>query len=250
MLPDTLAYDRLRIGQLQDDVQDIIHLHRCVQVFNLLCPHPRPRSVGPNAAVATLQCRLRTIIENDDSESRRESWLAQINDVAMEIARAASVERGSDDVRIPDHEFKRTTRDLEQAFTYDSGSLANDLHTKLEERTVAYARTFQKQSPLQISEAQKHWQQSRQERKLWRADVEDMARRLAHIAVLHWKIWADLVYMNGEDEDAANRGSIAYNGNRPNHLHQIPLSSGELIPTEPDWTTTPPIDKISTMNKK
>jgi hypothetical protein len=244
-LPDTLAYDRLRIRQLQEDVHDLIYLHICIQVYtNFL--RQRFGAVSRRTS-ATLECRITTIIENDDAESRNESWQAQITDVAMEITQAAYFERGLEPSMIPDDDFKCTTIRLKQAFENGFGLLANELHAKLEERTFAHAAIFQRQSPLQISEAQKRWQQSRHDDKLWRANIEDVARRVAHIAVLHWKIWAGLVYLEGEEEEEAEGGSMGEDENRLEGLDQISCESRNLVVMEPDWT--PPIDELSTVDE-
>lgn len=235
-LPDTLAYDRLRIRQLQEDVQDLIYLRICVQVFRTFL-RQRLDTVSQRPS-ATLQCRITTIIENDDSDSRHESWQAQIEDVAMEITRAAYADRGLQHCTIPGDDFEWTTTHLKGAFENEFGLLAKEFHAKLEARTFAYAAIFQKRSPLQISEAQKRWQQRRHENRLWRADLEDVARRVAHVAVLHWKIWAGLVYLEGEEEEVAEDGSVPEDENRPEDLDQIACESRDLVVMEPDWTTT------------
>jgi len=200
--PDTLTYDRLRMERLQEDVQDIIYLHICVHVFKgFIHQHFSDRELPPGA-YKTLQWRIITIVENDNSGSRSESWRVQIEAVAMEITRAAYVECGLKHYTILDDDFESTTRYLRRAFAPESyGILANKLHTKLEQMTFTHASIFQERSPLQISEAQKHWQQSRLDKNPWQADAEDVARRVAHIAVLHWNVWAELVYLGGEGED-------------------------------------------------
>jgi hypothetical protein len=125
----------------------------------------------------------------------------------MEIIQAAHAEPARQHCTIPGDDIEHTTRDLRLAFENRFALTANRFHAKLEERTFAHAAIFQKQSPLQISEAQKRWQQRRHDEKLWRADIEDVARRVAHIAVLHWKIWAGLVYLEGEEEAVGGGGS-------------------------------------------
>jgi T-complex protein 11 len=256
--------------QLQEDIQDMVYLHICIQAFNSFLRQRFGTRIVALKTYATLQWRVTTIIENDESESRSESWQAQLGDVAMEITRFAYAECGLEDSEIPDDDFERTTRDLQGAFTHTFGSLANELHARLEERTFAHAAIFRERSPLQISEAQKQWQESRQDGKLWRADVEDVAKRAAHIAVLHWKIWAGLVYLEGgregeegggeeeeeegeegeeeeEEEDKVKSESIIQDENRPNGLNQIPFKSRKVIATQPDWTL--PIDEMSMVDE-
>jgi hypothetical protein len=55
---------------------------------------------------------------------------------------------------------------------------------------------------LAISETQRHWHERRKETQPWRnmPETGDMARILAHMAVLHWTVWADLVYLEQEQE--------------------------------------------------
>ena len=247
-LIETFAYDRLRIKQLQDDAQDIIYLHICVHAFNtFMHSHFGNRMVRPRT-YATLQGRITTIIEKGSPESRSNSWQAHIEDVAMEITRAAYVERGLAHLPIPDHAFEVTTRHLERAFSQNCSSLADELHAKLEQMTFTHASVFQDQSPIQISEAQKHWQQTRHENKSWRADPEDIARRIAHMAVLHWRVWAELVYLKGDEDYMMEGESMTdddYWLNRKNQL-LLESASGE---GEMELDGTPAVDRISLVDR-
>jgi hypothetical protein len=205
-VPATFAYEQLRMERLQEDVQEILYLHICVHVFKAFVHHRFSIKELPQRTYETLQRRILTIVEDDRSGSRSENRLAQFEAVAMEITRAAYVECGLKHSTIPDDDFESTTRYLRWAFTANSyGILAKKLHTKLEEMTFMHASIFQEWSPLQISEAQKHWQQSRLDKNPWRADAEDVVRRVAHIAVLNWKVWAELVYVEGQSHGSIGK---------------------------------------------
>ena len=231
------------MNQIQEDVQDIIFLHICVHAFNSFTRSRFGNRMVPSRTYATLQRRITTIVENDDSGTRNDSWQAQIENVAMEITQAAYVECGHARLPIPDDDFEFTTRHLERAFSQNFGSLANELHAKLEEMTFTHASVFQDQSPLQISEAQKHWQQSRQENEIWRADPEDIARRIAHIAVLHWRVWAALVYLKGDEDYMIEGESTTNDDNRSTVKDRLLLdSSGE---GEIETEGTPAVEGIS-----
>ena len=172
----------------------------------------------------------------------------QTEAVAMEITRAAYVECGLKHYTIPDDDFKSTTEYLRQAFTPKSyGDLAYKLHVKLEQMTLTHASIFQEWSPLQISEAQKHWQQSRIDKSLWRADAEDVARRVAHIAVLHWNVWAELVYLEGEGEDRVTSEVIVQDENGPNEQDSVFSESKSDSEIESGWT--PPSDQMSVLDE-
>jgi hypothetical protein len=236
-LPVTLAYDRLRMERLQEDVQDIIYLHICVHAFKVFVRQRFNNRGLPPGTYKTLQWRIITIVENDNSGSRSESWRVQIEAVAMEITRAAYVECGLNNYTIPDDDFESMTRYLRRTFTPESyGILANKLHAKLEQMTFTHASIFQERSPLQISEAQKHWQQSRLDKNLWRADAEDVARRVAHIAVLHWNVWAELVYLEGEGEDIVTGEAMVQNENGSKEEDPVISESKCDSEIEPGWT--------------
>ena len=235
------------MNQIQEDAQDIIFLHISVHAFNsFVCSRFGKRMVRPRT-YATLQRRITTIVEDDDSGTRNDSWQAQIEDVAMEITRAAYVECGHAHLPIPDDDFEFTTRHLERAISQSFSSLANELHAKLEEMAFTHASVFQDQSPLQISEAQKHWQQSRQENELWRADPEDIARRIAHIAVLHWRVWAALVYLKGDEDYMIESESTTDDDNRSNMKDQVLLESSGEADMETD--ETPAVEGISLVDE-
>jgi hypothetical protein len=234
--------------RLQEDVQDILYLHICVHVFKgFIHQHFGDRELPPGA-YKTLQWRIITIVENDSSGCRSESWQAQIEAVAMEITRAAYAECGLKHCTIPDDDFKSTTGYLRQTFTPKSyGNLAYKFHVKLEQMTLAHASTFQEWSPLRISEAQKHWQQSRLDKSLWRADAEDVARRVAHIAVLHWNVWAELVYLEGEGEDRAIGEVVVQDEDGPKEQDSVFSESKSDSEIESSWT--PPSDQVSVFDE-
>ena len=234
--------------RLQEDVQDILYLHICVHVFKgFIHQHFGDRELPPGT-YKTLQWRIITIVENDSSGSRSESWQVQIEAVAMEITRAAYVECGFKHYMIPDDDFKSTTEYLRQAFTPKSyGNLACKLHVKLEQMTLTHASIFQEWSPLQISEAQKHWQQSQLDKSLWRADAEDVARRVAHIAVLHWNVWAELVYLEGGGEDRVTDEATVQDENGPREQDSVPSESKSDNEIESCWT--PLSDQMSVLDE-
>ena len=242
-LADAFTHDRLRLKQLQEDLQDIIYLDICVHAFNhFISQRFETRTVSPRTHL-TLRWRITTILEKDNSESRNESWQAQIEDVALEITRAAYFECGHQQSPIPDNELEFTTELLKRAFAGSFGSLADKLHAKLEQMTFRHALAFQDRSPLQISEAQKNWQQTQHDNKLWCADPEDVARRIAHMAVLHWRVWAGLVYLDQEGEDEVGSECPTEDDEGPNRQDQIiPESEGQR---ETGSGATPAVDQIS-----
>ncbi len=200
-LPATLAYDKGRLKKLRDDVQDSIYLRICLKVFNDLLSKRFGAGRVAAGIYQTLEGRLVTLVGKRPAQSRRETWEAEIQDVGMEITRAAFKMCRQGHRQIPDEAFEWTIAYLRGAFAEGYGPIAKEIHERLEQTTFLYTAIFQEKTPLQMSEAQKLWEQTRTETRLWRADAEDIARRVAHMSILHWRVWASLVYLRGEEDE-------------------------------------------------
>ena len=200
-LPGTLWYDQKRIRQFQEDVLDIIHLRACLVAFNNLVHRLVGGRYLPPETYITLQWRLMAIVENATTVSSGNSWQDHAEELAIEITRAAYIICQRPHSQISDVEFKNTNRCLVREFALKVESIANELHAKLEQMTCQHASVFRDMSALSMSETQKQWQQNRWQNRALRSvpDLEDMARRLAHMSGLHWRIWAELVYLRKED---------------------------------------------------
>ena len=145
--------------------------------------------------------RLLTIIGKDTNRSRRELWKAEIDDVAMEITRAAYIVCDLGSCKILGDDYEHAARSLELIFADRYDFVADEFHALLERRTFHHIAIFQEKTPLQMSEDQKQWEQLRNNNKEWRTDTEDIARRVAHMSVLDWRVWAGLIYLHGEEHE-------------------------------------------------
>lgn len=200
-LPTAFTYDIKRLRDLREDVQDSVYSRICLVVFNSFIFRRIGAQPHLQSIYHTLEVRLMAIVDKDMARSRGEMWQAQVEDLAMEITRAAYIVCGHAHYHIPDDDFEWTTICLQSAFASRYEFFADEMHTKLEQMTLHHASVFHEQSALQISEDQRQWQQTRQDKGLRGADTEDIARRVAHMGVLHWRVWAGLVYLSeGEDE--------------------------------------------------
>ena len=142
-----------------------------------------------------------TIVGKDTTQSRRELWETQIEDVAMEMTQAAYIVCELGNYQIPDEDYECAIGFLKQAFADKYDLVADAFHARLERMTFDHCAIFQDKTPLQMSEDQKQWEQARNDNKTWRADAEDIARRVAHMSVLHWRVWAGLVYLRDETDE-------------------------------------------------
>ncbi|KIX10629.1 uncharacterized protein Z518_01713 [Rhinocladiella mackenziei CBS 650.93] len=240
-VPATLHHDKTRLRTMRDELQDILHLNICLSIFDQLIRHllgPERHSSAMHSTLQTriiemkliLQSRIMDLTDGNTGPNLTvpDIWLQHGSAIALELTRAAYHVYKRAEFSLPDAEVAKTTLHLMSEFESERhhGSRARALASELEQAAHEYASTFQGMSTLAISEAQKQWYQLRQQRQPWRntPDLDDMARRLAHIAVIHWMVWADLVYSEHavehdttfEHEHGAETDSIRFSGGREN----------------------------------
>ncbi|EXJ63113.1 hypothetical protein A1O7_03558 [Cladophialophora yegresii CBS 114405] len=207
-LPATLAYDQKRLKELRGDIQDFVHLDMCLLVFNQLVRElsgPESQSMLERQ-VAEMHFLLRNRImdiTDGNPEEVSQIWLQHTEAIAVELSRAASLVHLGRAVPIPSTTVAKTTWLLQQMFVneHQHHRRARQLVRAIEQEAHTHAIRFQNMTTLEISHAQKHWQQVRAQGCRWRLlpEIDDIARRLAHIASIHWRVWAELVYSDPED---------------------------------------------------
>ncbi|OAP56808.1 hypothetical protein AYL99_08920 [Fonsecaea erecta] len=213
-LPATLAYDHKRLKEIRMDFQDTIHLDICLSVFDqvlreLLGHHPTSTWQGVMEVRVSemhmlLRNRIMDLTDGDlEGTPMQEIWMRHASAVALELARAAILMWPGSTFAIPDAMVIKTTARLVAQFEAEH---RNQHHARavlrvLEGSTNDQMSKFQNMTILAISQAQKQWQQDRASRQQWRSlpEIEDIARRVAHIATVHWRVWADLVYLESSD---------------------------------------------------
>ena len=66
------------------------------------------------------------------------------------------------------------------------------MRDKLLKVTLEFARKYLNMSPLAICESQRNFPQSPSQLEY---DAEQIAAKLAHIGVLHWRVWGPILYL-------------------------------------------------------
>ncbi|OQV08218.1 hypothetical protein CLAIMM_12528 [Cladophialophora immunda] len=243
-VPATLAYDHKRLKEIRMDFQDMIHLDICLSVFDqllreLLGHDPTTSWQGVlEARVLEMHMLLRNrIMDLTDGDLEgtpmQEIWLRHAGAVALELTRAAFLIWPGSTFPIPDSMVSKTTIRLIAQFEEEDQlqHRARTLLRALEGATNEHTSQFQSGTILAISQAQKQWQQVRASRQQWRSlpEMEDIARRVAHIAVVHWRVWADLVYLAssdghegciGETDSVSGHGDQHISDSRTDHVQQ------------------------------
>ncbi len=214
ILPKSFQFDLKRLERLRTDVHDLIHLKTSLVVFDELrswLASGQPLPVSSNT-YAELQSRISAIVDEQSEDG--DPWHISTADVALEITRAACTFCGRSEIVVPDCLIQSTflrLNELSSGETPESTLIRGSLQEELTSKAIHHAQVFNDLTPLAMSEAQQQWQQQQQESKTsFRPlpDIEDLARRLAHVGILHWKIWANLVYLDDTEEASQELPSL------------------------------------------
>lgn len=211
VVPETLKHDSIRLKTIREEIQDMLHLKMSLSVFD----HLVRKILGAESRAAAWQTRIRqsrALLQNRildladgtvaPDKTISEAWFQNGRAIALELTRAAWGACDRSPSLLSDADFDMTAKVLLDRFRAEQQepAEAREMGRVLEKMTNEYARRFHKMTTLAISENQRQWHQVQQQKQQWRnlPGIEDMARMLAHIAVVHWRVWADLVYVAQE----------------------------------------------------
>ena len=189
-VPELLRYDSSRILQLREEISDLFHLDICWEYLN-------SRLNGPYD-LAQMRRFKRRILDLTDGECTQAAgsdqiWDIHLDTISAEITRAIFAALDAPTDSIPARAFAKYHKDLGALF-HQTECRLQKLAEELQEGVHKHLSIFQQLSALQISEIQQQYQHSRQNSGDGRhvPDIDDIARRLAHMAVIHWRVWSDL----------------------------------------------------------
>ena len=222
--PIVFQYDWNRLQQLRGEVQNLIHLDLCCAMFkNLLVVQGQSIT---ESTIEQFQSRLCSILGDSlkPSDYVEKIWQSSTDTIALELVRALYVVQGRSITAISPTEVAEVEHRLSQLFQgqyselYDR--LVNNIHEQLEKSIMAHAEKFQNLSTFAIAESQRKrkTEPSKHTRGL-QPDVDDIAKRIAHIAVLNWGVYADIVY-NTTDIPGSSRRPILAAPNSPGHRNR------------------------------
>jgi hypothetical protein len=215
--PETLKHDVCRLRAMRDQIQDIIHIDICLSVFDEQINRLVGQRFNPSSLHSILELRIKDlqtrILDLTDghmgpNETMAEMWSQHCSEIALELANAAFSVCKRVGCVLPDSEIENTTKQLSLRFAEERSDTerARLLAETLERGAQAHAHVFQNMATLAISEKQKRYHHARyanqHANQQWRQmpSVDDMARKLAHVAVIHLRVWAAMVYLTDEAE--------------------------------------------------
>ena len=211
LIPSTLRpHDEERLRKLRSDIEDILFTQLALKCLGQLLARMGHRQPLHPHYMSRMTERLWAITGSDKEAGldTAEVWTQNIVALATEFAKCVihitRIQRSSLQALT-----KAATGLLGGAFSARSRQdeclkILGDLMDKAAE----IARTFSKMTPLQMAESQRKWQTcylqaARTEHQMI---LTDIAGRLAHLGVLHWRVWADLVYFEALEELRVKEG--------------------------------------------
>lgn len=192
--PETFVFDSDRLWQLRACLQNLISLDICWFIFESCVQQTSQKRYVPGAAAtyASFRSRIGTLMEESDDRPRGSlPWVKNVRSIALEITRFVSAAPGSR--MVPDDMIERALEwhlsNETEIFQYFQRSLRD----KLLGSTFASARKYLNMSPLAICESQRNYPSTPMPHQHY--DIDRISMRLAHLGVLHWRVWAPILYV-------------------------------------------------------
>ncbi|KAK4935505.1 hypothetical protein LTR66_015452 [Elasticomyces elasticus] len=176
--PSTFKWDADRVRSLRADISDLVLMNVSLEVKNQL--HDRSKKMT-SLEEEDLRTRLSLLMIPSDGNHVADDLNAEA--MGIELARASNGKNGSVNAYDMSQELCVQQDDIDDAIA----AMGNAIEDERDEQIM---------STLDISNEQRAYQQKRSPGWLIPApDVEDISRRIAHIAVIHWQVWDTLVYL-------------------------------------------------------
>ena len=234
-VPISFEYDFNRLEDLRAEYEALLFKRQILDCFRCLL---KARGFEEDPSQEICHLLLSRIADLGGSISIPEEIMLPA--IAVEIARAA---RGFPSIEDADFVFKRLRADGESSrewFHRVEKHLSNDLDEAIESEIQAIhnlpalhiVNRYQPDHPPPPPPGQ-----SREERRL-----QALARRIAHIAVLHWRIWGPiLIYPSPEDPADANSPEISGSPPDPDARYVSPSyqsPANNIEQSEGEWNLT------------
>jgi hypothetical protein len=178
----------------------------CFHIFKDMASRQGRHTSVPSELYFSLQSRIWPILEDSDvGVTENDRWQSNANRIALEIARAISALHGCSNNSNNNNPDRTILFIVEKTLASYFAPKSNQfqyfqdfIQKRLEAATFVFARRYLHMTPLEICESQCTRQLQNHVSEPHYADLERIAKRLAHIGVLHWKVWAPLLYARQE----------------------------------------------------
>ena len=191
-LPPTLTLDYIRIQTLQRRLEKLMYQTACRWTFEETVDSLGQRSI-PQRSYDELHAHLSVLISDEDSRCQIPQ---QRRDVVLEIVRAAYEVLGiqrvptCDDLEFAESNLFYANNASTNVFKSLQSYLADDLHLLVEEQ-VDIVKDL---TPVQITNRFVLAGATPFRKVTEQTDLLQVAQEVAHISVLHWRVWGPILY--------------------------------------------------------
>lgn len=224
VLPETFIFDAERLWQLRSSLHNMIKLDICWHIFESYV-QSQDQSLSHRAETyTTFRARIWSLLLGSDDDDHHHPlrgsthrWLKYAHNVALEIARFATAACSRDDDKtndssssnlVPDEVISSMETSLMMHLSNKStlfGELQHVMRKKLSAVTFAYAKKYLTMSPLAICESQRGAPiVQRLTHPHGQTGIDRIGMRLAHMGVLHWRVWGPMLYAQEETADVSS----------------------------------------------
>lgn len=217
-LPPSFELDCGRLEAVKTNVQDLIGLRVCTKVFDRAASSHIPQIPRPWELYQMLRSRIWAVVSvegRDCPTFDSQRWTSNIGAIALEIALAISHlearSNGADLPSVPDEHVVTFVENM-LALHFNPCSpqykhYQREVQRELDEATFNTARRYMNMSPFDIYEDQVS-SGSVQKTEFEPRDVDCIAKGLAHIGVLHWRVWGPICYNRDPNEHIIYDGKV------------------------------------------
>lgn len=224
--PSTFMFDYERLRILRSDYRSCLYQATCIQLFEVIS-HQGGWVGLPSQDCDSLVKRIVGVVGPDMST---QSWARNASAVALEILRAVYELRAFEG--LPDETLLgQIETTLREYWDFDStayGSVEDHLYSDLESLVKQELEAVEHLTPLQVlnylnpGPSESNAEEDNE-------PLLSMARRIAHMGVLHWRVWAPILYEQQRGNDFSGPAVGATTANRPNNaMMSSETSSGSL----------------------
>lgn len=225
--PETFTFNSERLWQLRSKLQNLITLDICWCIFESYI-HDKKRDLSAAADTYPTFCsRIWSLMEAmEDCQRGSSQWIRTIRSVSLEIARFVCAACCHDDTMVCDEVIGPIETALEWHLSHEFGLFQvcrESMKERLVDSTFASAKKFLNISPVAICEAQRlspfpQCQTAKSSQRESEVDVKRIGTRIAHIAILHWRVWAPMLYVHDELSASVNGRAVDSDDGRYEYL--------------------------------
>ncbi|KAL1960214.1 hypothetical protein VTO42DRAFT_8757 [Malbranchea cinnamomea] len=238
--PDTFEFDAGRLWRLRNEIQDLICLEICNHIVeDITRSRNRFYSIPPEASAALRSALWSVLDDCEAGTTERSRWQNNIKNIALEIARAISMQElraGRKDsssrlIKYDPNVLNLVEKILESSFTPKSDRYRHFqkiIHQKLQGATFEIAKKYLNMTTLEMCNAQWHRNTASNSRV---PGIEPIAGRIAHIGVLHWKVWAPLLYAREEAPSLEHRTAVLPDSNSSTRQSKVQAENRPRLPS-------------------